>query len=41
MTPIDSEDDTGPESGMAMLAYLLLAVFVTAGAILFAFFITR
>ena len=35
------EFDTGPESGMQMLAYLLIAVVVTAGAILISFFITR
>jgi hypothetical protein len=37
----DNEEAGEPESAMQMLAYLLIAVAVTAGAILLSFFITR
>jgi hypothetical protein len=35
------EVDTGPESGIAMLAYLLVAVVATAAAIALSLFITQ
>jgi histidinol phosphatase-like PHP family hydrolase len=37
----DNEEAGEPESAMQMLAYLLIAVAVTAAAILLSFFITR
>jgi hypothetical protein len=41
MKHTDEEEAVEPESAMQMLAYLLIAVAVTAGAILLSFFITR